>query len=53
MEEPEIRLANTDILMDRIRVAIRAHIATNKTSSSEVIGCLEIVKMDIYNQDEE
>jgi len=49
----ETRLQNTDVLMDRIRSAITAHIKANKTTNSEVIGCLEMVKMDIYSQDDD
>jgi len=40
----------TNILMDRIRSAINAHIKANKTTKTEIIGCLEIVKMDIAKE---
>ena len=48
---PEVENSfRTNILMDRIRAAINAHVKANKTTKTEIIGCLEIVKMDIAKE---
>ena len=50
MSEDRTKLDSENILLDRIRAAINAHLATNKMSSIELIGILDVLKMDAWNE---
>jgi len=44
----ETKLTALDVLQDRIRATLSAHTQTNDTTTIEMVGVLEMVKMDLY-----